>query len=176
MVSRTFPAYHPKKGQPTYFVEKILWKLKKIDRCDVCRLFNNCEQGTGCESDCFPRDFYKIHTIRQNVELWQRRISEIQKGNATLSIRYWSGKPYNSKQVEICQLDKDSSVGIQELSFEFNDINYPSIGIPKDIKNYNLETIAKNDGLSLNDFKNWFKNYDLSKLMAIIHFTSFKYR
>jgi hypothetical protein len=35
--------------------------------------------------------------------------------------------------------------------------------------------LSKNDGLSLPDFKAWFKNYDLSEPMAIIHFTKFRY-
>ena len=38
-----------------------------------------------------------------------------------------------------------------------------------------LIDLAKNDGLSLDDFKAWFKSYDLSQPMAIIHFTSFRY-
>ena len=35
--------------------------------------------------------------------------------------------------------------------------------------------IANNDGLSLDDWKEWFKGYDLSQSMAIIHFTKFRY-
>jgi hypothetical protein len=35
--------------------------------------------------------------------------------------------------------------------------------------------IALNDGLSFADFKAWFQDYDLSKPMAIIHFTDFRY-
>jgi len=38
-----------------------------------------------------------------------------------------------------------------------------------------IRTLAKNDGLSLQDFKDWFKGYDFSKPMAIIHFTRFRY-
>ena len=37
------------------------------------------------------------------------------------------------------------------------------------------EELAKNDGLSLEDFTAWFKGYDLSETMAIIHFTPFRY-
>ncbi len=36
-------------------------------------------------------------------------------------------------------------------------------------------TLARNDGLSLEDWEAWFKDYDLSKPMAIIHFTPFRY-
>ena len=38
-----------------------------------------------------------------------------------------------------------------------------------------LENIAYNDGLSFEDWKEWFKKYDISKKLAIIHFTKFRY-
>lgn len=38
------------------------------------------------------------------------------------------------------------------------------------------ELLAKNDGLSLEDWIEWFKSYDLSEPMAVIHFTSFRYK
>ena len=41
----------------------------------------------------------KIHTIRQNYELWNKRAEKINKGEAILSIRKWSGKAYRSKQI-----------------------------------------------------------------------------
>lgn len=113
-------------------------------------------------------DGVKIHTIRENVELWKKRIEEINQGKAILSIRYWSGAPFRSKQVELKQL---SSVGFQELQ---------NMRMNKDISNVNnttlvrLEQLANNDGLSLRDFKEWFRNYDL-KPKIIIHFTEFRY-
>jgi hypothetical protein len=113
----------------------------------------------------------KIHTIRSNYELWANRISEIQEGKAILSIRYWSGKPCNSKQVEICRLGKDSGIGVQKLEF-VQHLIYPIIdGIER---GYSLD-MASNDGLSVEDFAEWFKNYDLTKPMAIIHFTQYRY-
>ena len=59
----------------------------------------------------------KIHTIRANYPLWEKRIKEVQEGNAVLS----------------------------------------------------------NDGLSFEDWEDWFRGYDLSKPLAIIHFTKFRY-
>jgi hypothetical protein len=43
------------------------------------------------------------------------------------------------------------------------------------IGGFKLDYLAKNDGLSLDDFKEWFKGYDLSKPLALIHFTKFRY-
>ena len=37
------------------------------------------------------------------------------------------------------------------------------------------EELAINDGLSLKDWTDWFKSYDLSKPLAIIHFTRYRY-
>jgi len=151
-ISKTFPATHKRAGEETQFVDKI---LNAIDNKE----FN-----------------VKIHTIRSNYPLWEKRIREVQEGKAVLSLRFWSGKPYRSNQIEFLKLDKDSGIGIQIISdFEqisvlvsdsFDDEICPII---------RLDNIAKNDGLSFDDFKEWFKKYDLSEPMAIIHFTNFRY-
>ena len=39
----------------------------------------------------------------------------------------------------------------------------------------NEEFLANNDGLTLRDWCAWFKDYDLSKPLAIIQFTKFRY-
>ncbi len=116
---------------------------------------------------------YKIHTIRANYPLWRKRFEEIQAGKACLSIRYWSGKPYRSKQVELSRLTWVDGIGVQMLElpnadFEFLVIN----GKPSRV---NEKELARNDGLAIEDFKEWFKNYDLRLPMAIIHFTKFRY-
>ena len=111
----------------------------------------------------------KIHTIRGSFELWSKRIKEVQDGKAILSLRYWSGKPYNSKQVEFKQLDKDSGVGIQDV--------YMNIFIKSIVNNYTIvnSDLAENDGLKFTDFCSWFEKYDMSQMYAIIHFTKFRY-
>ena len=168
-VSRTFPKTHKRAGQQTWFVEKIN------------------EAGMPISDD--PIMGKKIHTIRANYELWEKRIKEVQEGKAILSLRYWSGEPYRTKQIEFAQLDKDSGVGVQELKFGYcnslislSDKFFPIITKPYIIELENLKDkyldilqISKNDGLKFGDFMDWFKNYDLSKPMAIIHFTSFRY-
>lgn len=57
----------------------------------------------------------KLHTIRANYDLWKERIEEIQKGNAVLSVRQWTGMPYRSKQREIACLTDLDGIGLQEL-------------------------------------------------------------
>lgn len=156
-VSRTFPVTHKRKGQQTWFVEQINDVLIPIALEPI-----------------FGR---KLHTIRGNYLLWSKRIKEVQEGKAVLSLRYWSEKPYNSPQVEFCRLDKNNGVGIQKIEFyEDKDgvctIKYPIID---NLAEPSIKTIAENDGLSCEDFKEWFRGYDLNEPMGIIHFTKFRY-
>jgi len=157
MVSTQFPAYHKRKGEETYFPEKIMNGIQKeVNELDI---------------DTVDK---KIHTIRTNYAWWEKRINNIQAGKAELSIRYWllPGGCYTkgNKQIEICRLDKDSGIGIQKV--EYNRWTYFTIdGISGD---YTFEQLAKNDGLSVDDFTEWFLNCP-DELMAVIHFTKFRY-
>ena len=126
------------------------------------------------EFTCFVESIVlneKIHTIRSNYELWEKRIANINAGKALLSLRIWTGKPYRSKQSEI---RKYYSVGIEHL--ELTQAHFIPIIVNGNryVEPY-LYKLAKNDGLSTDDFTEWFKNYDRIKPMAIIHFTNFKY-
>jgi len=115
----------------------------------------------------------KIHTIRANYEFWRKRFEKIDAGEAVLSIRQWVGKPYGkgSTQRELCRLSREDGIGIERLMFDKSlllpHINYKPVGIGN---------LANNDGLSLDDWKEWFKHYDLKKPLAVIHFTKFRYK
>lgn len=113
----------------------------------------------------------KLHTIRANYPLWEKRIKDVQEGRAALSIRQWAGKPYRSKQVEIATLTAENGVGLQRLEFTDCRLRFPYT----DSEWTSMVSLAKNDGLSLNDWVDWFGGYDLSEPMAIIHFTKFRY-
>lgn len=143
-VSEYFPKTHSKSGAETGFPAAIQ------------NIFNPDTKAT------------KIHTIRGSYDLWEKRIAKINKGEAILSVRIWTGKPYNSKQKEIASFDK---VGIEKLEF-IKDIYSGCYLIKNKIF---IEHIAANDGLSVDDFREWFKKADFAKPMAIIHFTNFRY-
>ena len=166
-VSRTFPKTHKRAGENTQFIEKII----ENDNIDLRIPSNSAEFLNWTRHNYEP----KLHTIRSNYQLWEKRIKEVQYGKALLSLRYWSGKPYNSKQVEFASLDKDSGVGIQDLIFLNRNILDPIIAINSDCLELDITDLCKNDGLIPDDFMDWFKSYDLSKPMAIIHFTNFRY-
>ena len=68
ILSQVFPADHPRAGEPTNFEEKVLCGLGK---------------SSGFEP--------KIHTMRSNYQYWRDRFVLINKGDACLSIRKWSG-------------------------------------------------------------------------------------
>ena len=162
-LSQRFPATHPKAGHKTYFKTKLV------------------------KAGIIPFDYYdytivpdgpqfKFHTIRANYPLWKKRFEQINRGEACLSIRQWTGKPYASKQVEIGRLTKEDGIVIQMLTFYNNDIEQLNLPEINDDHTWHLEDIAENDGLDIFSWLAWFKDYDLSKPLAIIHFTKFRYK
>lgn len=156
MLSQVFPADHPRAGEPTGFQKKLQGALN------------------GWRSDIV---FAKLHTIRANYTLWAKRFEQIERGEACLSIRQWSGKPYASKQVEIARLTKEDGIGLQkfEVSANYAGINNWQHFKIDDRGYMSINDIPKKDGLTREDWIAWFQNYDLSKPMAIIQFTKFRY-
>ena len=169
-LSRHFLANHKRAGEETHFKEKFLLGQSCPDCATPQDLSGiNISDCNSCVRAC---SFPKLHTIRANYPLWEKRIKEVQEGRAALSIRQWIGKPYRSKQIEIARLTAANGVGIQMLRFLGYNFNggYIRNGVyPSD------KILAKNDGLSLADWEAWFRGYDLSKPLAIIHFTKFRY-
>lgn len=170
MLSQTFPATHPRKGEQTYFKEKF------INRNGY--LYEHQDDDLYTDEFAEQPIQRKIHTIRANYPLWRERFNQIARGEACLSVRQWSGKPYASKQREIARLTKEDGIGLQVLTLLRSTSG--EILVKTDVaenvyKYIKSETIAANDGLSLEDWSNWFKSYDMSKPLAIIHFTPFRY-
>ena len=168
-LSRHFLANHKRAGEETHFKEKFLLGQGCPDCASLQDLSGiNISDCNGCVRAC---SFPKLHTIRANYPLWEKRIKEVQEGRAILSIRQWTGKPYCSKQVEIATLTAENGVGLQRLEFTDCRLRFPYT----DNEWTSMVSLAKNDGLSLNDWVDWFGGYDLSEPMAIIHFTKFRY-
>lgn len=153
-LSSFFPQGHFVEGEMTGFREKVLKAINEPFTCPIVQ---------------------KLHTIRANYDFWKRRFDKIEAGEACLSIRQWVGKPYGkgSSQLEIARLTRNDGIGIQKLTFDFEEINLPKVHGAS--LNPTVRILANNDGLSLDDWKDWFRDYDLSKPMAIIHFTKYRY-
>ena len=156
MLLRNFPAKHTRHGEQTNFDKKMI----------------NAVWSAHNMSIGFPQVGIKLHTIRGNYELWSKRFEQIYAGKACISIRYWTGKPYCSKQVEICKLTKEDGIGLQRLEFYNGCLQQPILSSGMTIR---ADSLAHNEGLSFESCKDLFRNYDLSKPLAIIHFTKFRY-
>lgn len=147
--SRTFPSYHLRKGEPTYFVEKIWnwlvnedgYSLPIYHTQELPDLLNFCSGAIMNECGI------KSHTIR---------VGNRWKVGMKFSPRIWSGKPYASKQIIIAPDIEVKKVWDIEILFEPNQIH---IGIPNGKQQWlllSLGDVAKNDGLTVHDFYNWF--------------------
>lgn len=144
MCSRYFPKGHPKAGESTRFVEKIL----------------NCFRENFQLPDSFkPRidnyatllkgeDYLKAVAIRDLKHHTIRTGSRYKPGDM-VSLRVWAGRPYRSKQIEFAQVEvkKVWSIEINEFWF-INDLI---------LEHDQVIDLASNDGLAYDDFINWFK-------------------
>lgn len=141
--SRVFPAYHPKVGQPTYFVEQIynsIYRDKSGDWSDALGTTSN--YVVDVDTTILGR---KHHTIR-NGNRW--------KVGDKFSPRVWSGKPYNSKQIILCP---DVEI-VATYNFDIDEYGVISSSIIGGRGYYDIiGEVAKNDGLELCDFEAWFK-------------------
>ena len=111
------------------------------------------------EETCFPEHFImgkKKHTIRAGNK-W--------KPGDMFSPRTWMGKPYRSKQHKIVPHDVEvKKVWDVRIYPSITPDGPPVIAIKNEAGSYLIQPhkvgkeIAKNDGLSLEDFKAWFDN------------------
>ena len=132
--SRFFPAYHPRKGIDTFFPEQILNGLG-IGLRDVPAAFNNLVNDFALMDGS-----KKHHTIRAGNR-W--------KVGDWFSPRVWSGKPYASKQIEFAP-----PIEIKKIwSFVCNEGYFYVNGGKVDVTS---SDIPANDGISSDDFLNWF--------------------
>lgn len=152
---------------------------KKCIVITVSRQFLKQHPRSGDETGFLEkiRKQIKKHTIRGNYEWWKKRIDMVVRDEAYLSIRYWTGSPYNyqrdgSKQAELVQLHAKDGVGIEKL--DLTRLGWFIDDVDNDLT---LEELSKNDGLSKQDFIDWFDGelkIDMDS-KAIIHFTDFRY-
>lgn len=150
--SRQFPAYHPKAGQLTFFVEKLLRSFCKDD--DLSGSTENeyfeyyCELAEDLNLTGLPDITPKYHTIRAGNR-W--------KAGDTFSPRVWSGKPYNTTQITIApdikivktwEFEIVPAAWFDESKFLINGVQITDSKV--------LKELSLNDGLSPQDFAGWF--------------------
>jgi len=151
---------HPRKGEDTYFVEKVLTSLG-IDYLKNEYYYLLLELNQKIPTNVLL-DFYnslvgnqlpKPHTIRGGNHF---------KANDKISLRVWSGKPYNSKQIIIAP-----DIEVKKI-WELIVDEYGIVEMPKAKATTILQDIAKNDGLSIEDFIAWFKDFKQAGTYQII--------
>lgn len=140
---KVFPVTHSRAGEKTGFEQKLKNGIKK-------------------------------HTIRYNAkDVWDKRYNDISKSKKYLSVREWTGRPYNSEQREFARYDK---IGLQKITMTYSSTDdVPQCWVDgKPVSVYNL---AKNDGLSIEDFTEWFFGCNKENVFegVIIHFTELRY-
>ena len=147
--SRVYPSYHPHKGEPTYFVEKIwesLIQLEEILLSRCCELSRQTGIGDYTMNNIRKVNFEpKHHTIRVGHHF---------KPGDWFSPRVWSGTPYKSKQIIIApdiQVKK-----VWDFDIEGTDI-FLNGKREAYVEGFDIHEIANNDGLTLEDFLEWFK-------------------
>lgn len=145
--STKFPAYHPKKGQPTFFVEQIynsigvkLATTKKATTSIPTALWDHLNDFVLLDGN-----MKKGHTIRAG--------HRFKKGDY-FSPRIWSEQPYNSKQIVIAPDMEVKKVWNVEITPTGSNFNLLIDGKPQTTEQIN--TLCLNDGLTRDEFNNWF--------------------
>ena len=148
--STRFPAYHPKVGEPTNFVEKIwesLIQLEEISISRCCELSRETGIGNYTMNSIRKINFEpKFHTIRAGHRF---------KVGDWFSPRIWSGKSYHSKQIIIAP-----DIQVKKVwDFEFIHGSVISDNDVMTVVNGSIISIlglSENDGLTEEDFMYWF--------------------
>lgn len=138
--SRSFPSNHIHGGHPTYFVEQFMNSIYPL---------NYEKRALAQQLLTSPMVFLdmsiltlKHHTIRAGHK-W--------KSGQTFSPRFWSGKPYASKQFTICE-----DVVIQKVynfSIDKSGEEWYIEGTP--LTKYEKRILAANDGLTFEALVSW---------------------
>ena len=120
----------------------------------------------------------KIHSIRANYAQWKHNLDKVIDKGYTCSLREWTGNPYTSPQREFRKLD-GTSIGYQRITMSYWPQN-GSLEVLVDGVRVSPELVARNEGLSLADFKEWFfgelRNGEKQIFDGIvIHFTDYRY-
>lgn len=153
--SRLFPSYHLRKGQQTYFVEKILkeWGVDYLHDNYLQKLLDLNAQKIALGKLTFEdvESFYlslkattttKGHTIRTGNRF---------KDGDCFSPRCWFGRPYFEPQI----IFWDDVEVKKTYPFELTKDEYLLNG--KKLNLTQLTEVANNDGLSSEDLELWFQ-------------------
>jgi len=160
--SRKYPSYHPKKGQPTFFVEKIWKSMGGIDHFSEIGYYQFSKYlGYNPDSNDLINKVNnsdpKYHTIRKGrrwkVGDWFQPVF----WGDDINPKSGRSGPYHSKQIGFSPPIQVKYV----WDFEIKDTIIHLTGSVVHVDGYSydhtLNEIAKNDGLSTDDLLHWLK-------------------
>lgn len=138
MFSRVFPAYHPRKGEPTYFVEQMLKQLIADRKAPISRLDDKFVDRSVLDTVGF-----KGHTVRKGHNF---------KAGDYFTPKVWTEHPYRSVKYQFAP-----SVLVEKtFDFQLSKSDFIVNGVVYGLKQ--LERLAMNDGLTCEDFECWFNS------------------
>ncbi len=153
-------------------------KMKKKVLITLSRVFplTHPKKGKPTLFEDHIKDGTKIHTIRSNYDRWAHNIEKVENGDFYISLRQWSAKPYRSSQNEIAKI---SQAHYQQIEIHYHK-DSDTITAEIEGRSQDISQVAKNDGLSLEDFSNYFfpeklRDQDRTFYGIVIHFTDFNY-
>jgi hypothetical protein len=105
----------------------------------------------------------KETTIRKNYARWRTIKGKVNAGTHLISLRYWTDKPYRSKQVEFAICTK---ISIDRV-FITNDHNGLEMSVNGNYQDDSkIFELVKKEGFSnYNNFADWFKTEEFSGVM-----------
>jgi hypothetical protein len=155
-----FPATHPMKGQPTYFVEKILKSFDiRIDEIDLDSLNPNVdfkildEVRKRIDENQLNFSRPKLHTIRAGHRF---KVGEFFKP----CIWYLPGSYYTKGNVQIQFFEP--IVVAQTWDFDITSDQYISINGITAFGGTIINNLAMNDGLDSESLRQWFNKKPLN--------------
>lgn len=147
MFSPFFPSYHPCKGEPTYFVERMLHGLIKND-------------APGYGTELLKQKIVNIKALESGIIKHHTfRAGENWKPGDKFSPRIWTGKPYRSKHYIFgpdIEVKKTWNIKLFQAGSDLH------LGYPAKRTGYtnliSIDKAARNDGFDdYMDFVDWFK-------------------
>jgi hypothetical protein len=163
--SRYFPAHHPRKGEPTYFVEAILTQLG-IDYTSH-EYFMWLVENNKDVSEIFLNDFFM--SLSQDIEPKSHTIRNHKRPvivGGSLNPKCWAGKPYHKTPEGFWQIKFAPDIEVKKVwDIEIVDLrgvhcirlNNQPFGQFHPLAE-GTQKIAKNDGLTAIELIQWFSS------------------
>ncbi len=152
---RTYPAFHPKKFEPTYFVEKVLKSLKS-QQIKISHYKKKLSLSF-LESMCHLDQFDPKNTSIRNGKHY--KVGDIIKPMV------WAGKPYHKTPEGLWKIQFAPEIELKKV-WDFEIQTKPQEDLSgfadillegKKITSEKLSEIALNDGVDYGDLLSWFK-------------------